>query len=324
MSRRPGPRVSILSAAAAGLLLAGCSVPAKVIRYSYTHYNTTLAYNTSQEMLLNLVRLRYRESPMFLKVGALSTSYDLQVGADASLTRSGEGRAGDVNRLGASGRYSARPTITYTPLEGNTFVKQVLAEVSPDTFVLLVRSGWPMRTLASVMVERIQHRFNDEDEPTYQRFLAAVETLHEAQKRGDVRFVASEDGVYMEVVTDRRNLDDQAGDGGRYVHRIPFTDFQIRSLFDIMFFLAKNTQVPEEHRDQVRDSGMNGWLNIRVSKDRPDDAMVAVPFNGYHYSIAATDIRSKDTFALLKLIFQIQAGDIESVQPVLTLPVATP
>ena len=50
--------------------------------------------------------------------------------------------------------------------------------------------------------------------------------------------------------------------------------------------------------------------------------MVSVRYNGYYFSIARNDIRSKDTFALLKLLFAIQAGDVKTVQPILTLPVA--
>jgi len=56
------------------LLLAGCSVPSRSIRSTFADYNQTIQFNESQEMLLNLVRLKYRETPLFLKVGALSTS----------------------------------------------------------------------------------------------------------------------------------------------------------------------------------------------------------------------------------------------------------
>ena len=64
------------------VLLCGCTVGSKAIRSSYTSYNQTIAYNQNQQMLLNLVRLKYRETPLFLKVGALSTSYDFTASAD--------------------------------------------------------------------------------------------------------------------------------------------------------------------------------------------------------------------------------------------------
>ena len=52
--------------------------------------------------------------------------------------------------INAGSSLSSRPTITYTPIEGNTFVKQLLGEIDPSTFVLLFRSGWPIQTLCQV------------------------------------------------------------------------------------------------------------------------------------------------------------------------------
>ena len=65
--------------------LGGCAVTNKAVRTNYASYNETVHYNQSQQMLLNLVRLKYRELPMFLKIGALSASYSFQVDGSASL-----------------------------------------------------------------------------------------------------------------------------------------------------------------------------------------------------------------------------------------------
>ena len=198
------------------LVLSGCSVAPKAIKRNYTTYNHTIHYNQSQQMLLNLVRMRYRESPLFMKVGAVSTSYSFDINGGGSIGSSfGEDNWG----LNAGGGYSERPTVTYTPIEGDTFVKQMLAEVSLSSFVLLYRSGWPITTLSHVLVERIGRWVNHPDSNSYRDF---------------------------------------------------------------------------------------------------------VQYNCAFYSIGRSDIQSKDTFALLRLIFQMQAGDIQSVQPILTLPVATP
>ena len=104
----------------------GCTAAAKAVRSTYSDFNETLQYNSSQQMLLNLVRLKYRESPLFLKVGALSASYSVGVRAEASAAAAG-GRSALGAELGGS--FSVQPTITYTPLEGETYVKQVLTEV---------------------------------------------------------------------------------------------------------------------------------------------------------------------------------------------------
>ena len=304
------------------LLATGCTMHTQAIRRDFADYNETIHYNNSQQMLLNLVRLKYRETPLFMEVGALSASYD----ASGSL-EFGAGRisdAGVVNgRVGGS--FSARPTITYTPLSGEMYVKRVLAEIDTDTFVLLVRSGWPIDILCQVMAEKILGFRNNEDEETYPAFLELVQTLGAAQDEDRLRFLKEEDeDVVLEITTTRGDLFGGSRTEERHPYLVDVKKFMFRSLLDLMFFLGKNTDVPEEQQDQVRSGKTNGWMQIRHHKNNPDDAVVAVRHNGYYFSIARNDIRSKDTFALLKLLFAMQAGEVETVQPILTLPIAGP
>lgn len=296
------------------LVLTGCSVAPKAIKRNYTTYNHTIHYNQSQQMLLNLVRMRYRESPLFMKVGAVSTSYSVDINGGGSIGSSfGEDNWG----LNAGGGYSERPTVTYTPIEGDTFVKQMLAEVSLSSYVLLYRSGWPITTLSHVLVERMGRRVNHPDSPSYDDFVDLVRQLQDAQDRGNLEVVAEGDEMFLQLREETMGMNVAA-------EMIPLEDVQMRSFVDVMFYLAKNTQVPEANRDQVKPAEPNGWMTIRYTKNPPENAMVFVNYNGAFYSIGRSDIQSKDTFALLRLIFQMQAGDIQSVQPILTLPIATP
>ncbi len=301
--------------------LCGCRVTSRAIRGSYIDYNQTIAFNQNQQMLLNLVRLKYRESPLFLKVGALSTSYDFTARAGAGTGRNANNAFFDVN-IGPS--FSSRPTITYTPLEGNTFVKQVLAEVHPDTFVLLLRSGWPVQTLFHLLAERIGPYRNNEDEPSYEDFVGFIDLLDAAQSADELRFITREGQVWLQLPAEREEFHLPAEVDPDHGHEVALAAFQFRSLLDIMFFLGKNTETPEAHAARVKHGAPNGWIRIRSSSSKPDDALVWVRHGGHYFSIAHDDIRSKDTFALLKLLFQIQAGDITTVQPILTLPVAQP
>lgn len=304
----------LASSLALSLALTGCSVAPKAIKRNYTTYNHTIHYNQSQQMLLNLVRMRYRESPLFMKVGAVSTSYSFDINGGGSIGSSfGEDNWG----INAGGGYSERPTVTYTPIEGDTFVKQMLAEVNLSSFVLLYRSGWPITTLSHVLVEKFGRRVNNPDSPTYDDFVDLVRQLQDAQDSGNLEVVAEDEDMYLQLRDETMGMNVAAD-------MIPLEDVQMRSFVDVMFYLAKNTQVPEANRDQVKSADPNGWMTIRYTQNAPNDAMVFVNYNGAFYSIGRTDIQSKDTFALLKLIFQMQAGDIKSVQPILTLPIATP
>jgi hypothetical protein len=304
---------SVAFVLALGVVLAGCvsGSGSKAIRRNYTTYNQTIHYNQSQQMLLNLVRMRYRESPLFLKVGAVSASYNLEVAGGAHF---GESFAELDYGVNAEGSYSERPTVTYTPIEGDTFVKQMLAEVNQSTLILLYRSGWPVDTLCHVLVEQIGTSVNNVDDPTYPAFLDQVNRLAAAQRERRLAGVAVGDKVLLQV----------KGAGGEVEQTIPLETLQLRSFLDIMFFLGKNTQVPPEQQDEVRPAKSNGWLDIRYTTSPPEDALVWVEYNGYFYAISRNDIRSKDTFSLLKFLFELQAGDIKTVQPILTLPLATP
>jgi len=304
-----------------GLSLLSCAAPKKALKGDYSDYNNVIQYNQSQQMLLNIVRLKYRESLMFLKIGALSASYTFDVSGGANF-----GRAGNSNLYGASigSSFSTRPTITYTPVEGDTFVKQVLSEIDFEAFLLLFRSGWPISALGHVLIERIGQYVNHFEHATYPQFAKIIEVLREAQKNDKLEFERVEDEITLVIITDRVDLlSDERVISEREL-RFPIKSVQLRSFLDVMFSLGKNAEVPEAHLDQVRDTPGNGWIRIRSSSNHPDDAMVAVKHNGYWFSIANTDIRSKDTFALVKLLYQMQAGDIPTVQPLLTLPIAQP
>jgi hypothetical protein len=82
-------------------------------------------------MLVNLVRLRYREVPVFLAVGSVLTQYFYGGEASAN-TAFGKPTANAANEIiDAGGRmvYFERPTITYSPLGGQKFTQQLLTPI---------------------------------------------------------------------------------------------------------------------------------------------------------------------------------------------------
>jgi len=174
------------------------------------------------------------------------------------------------------------------------------------------------------MVERIGDNVNNPEHPTYPRFVRIVEILNDAQRQNKLEFENGEETATLVLTTDRVDLlGDERLEEEREL-RFPFKSLQLRSFLDVLFSMGRNTDVPEVHAAQVKDNPGNGWMHIRSSAGRPDDAMVSVRYQSHWFSIANFDIRSKDTFALIKLLYQMQAGDIPTVQPLLTLPIAQP
>src|ERR1700675_4609806 len=121
-------RIVSLSGLAA-LLASGCAthLGPEALRVARPDYNQQIVRSADAEMLLNVVRLRYNDSPMFLEVGGIVAQY----GYDASLSAGGQ-----INGTGPSGAtvgtglaYSEKPTITYTPLAGEDFATRMLSPI---------------------------------------------------------------------------------------------------------------------------------------------------------------------------------------------------
>ena len=59
------------------LLLSGCGVGPSMMRADRLTYNDAIQFTERQELLLNIVRLRYNEGPEFLATNSISTQLPL-------------------------------------------------------------------------------------------------------------------------------------------------------------------------------------------------------------------------------------------------------
>ena len=112
------------------LLLSGCAAQgAKRVPADRFDYNAAIARSTREQMLLNIVRSRYLEVPVFLTVGSVLTQYeyDRSVGV-GGIFESGGG-TNDIFTGDANLRFSERPTITYLPVEGQEFSAHLLSDI---------------------------------------------------------------------------------------------------------------------------------------------------------------------------------------------------
>jgi hypothetical protein len=126
---RPKPAVLLLTAVA----VSGCASigPATVTRDRFD-YTGAVAESWKTQMLLNLVKLRYGDTPVFLDVGQIVSGYTVQSMFTAGgniFSTSGvvPGVPNSSVTLGAQGQYTDRPTITYAPLSGERFARSLAA-----------------------------------------------------------------------------------------------------------------------------------------------------------------------------------------------------
>jgi len=287
------------------LVLSGCMVANHAIRSDFGSFNTTVQYTQSQQILLNIVRMHFRESPMFLQAGNITASYESQVGAEAGVDPFPSWNAG------AHYSFSSKPTISYTPVEGKSYVAQFMTAISPETFCVLFQGGWSVSELVKLLVDRVtlpsgEVLVNHGSSPSLRQFEQWAEGLRRKQESQDL-LVGSANGVLS--LTSSGEV-------------FPLKDWRFHSLFEVLFEASRNTETPPDQLDRVKKNVKktpNGVMKIRVSAMAPRDAMVSVKYAGYHYSVSHSDLRSKDTLALLNQLYRIQSPPAGAA-PVLTIP----
>lgn len=352
-------RLGLLVAAG---LLAGCAnLGPDMVRAGRNDYNVTIQATNDEQLLLNLVRLRYRDTPMFLEVSSVATHFELNAGVNANRSfQTGP----DVTGLGGQLGYSEQPTVTYTPLQGEDFVQRMLSPVTAETLLLLYHSGWSIERVLRLAVQRLNGIENAPgasgptplQAPRYEAFLQVTGLLRQLQtqgaldlgvvQEGDERFAAltidPAAAAHDEVHSLLRMLGLRPGQA--YYRLAALTGrgsnndsigVSTRSLMGILFFLSQAVEVPGSDRDRGRvtvtlgaDGAVFDWLQVtrnlftvQTSIERPTNAAVAVDYRGAWFYIDDSDLDSKSTFSLLAQLFALQSGKTKGTGPVLTLPV---
>jgi len=338
-------------------LLSGCvSVGSKLVSGSRTDYNVVLQQADDQQMLLNLVRLRYRDQAMFLEVSALNTQFSVSGEVDAGTEF---GQVDNLFGLGGKVIVGETPTVSYTPLRGADFVERVLTPISVQTLFLLDTSGWSSERLLRVLVNEMNQVGNakgangptPERAPSYQKFRRLAFLLRQLQQENLVDGVNYQNQLVFDFQSEARDRAEYL----EFTHILglnpdklifPVTvsarrgsansiNMRFRSFAGVMYFLSQSVQVPEEDVAAGRvtvtkdEAGRpfdwpqvtEGLLAIRSSKNPPKNAVVAVNYRNNWFYIDDSDLESKSTFSLLGQVYQLQAGNTKSAVPMLTLPV---
>ena len=130
------------------------SLGPRSVSHDHGNYGAAISRSSNEQFLQNLVRLRYRESPYFLEVGSVtaSMSFETVAGFEAIVPKKG---GGGLFQPTIGGGYSNSPTISYTPLQGEDFLRKVLFAVPLESLFVLMESGWRADRVLGICVERI-------------------------------------------------------------------------------------------------------------------------------------------------------------------------
>lgn len=180
------------------LLLSGCGVlgPAQ-LRQSRLRYNETVKTTSEQEMLLNIVRLRYSDTPSSLAVSNIAAQFELAASLGATPFFAAGAERGFNTVLPQAGiGGSDRPTFTLTPLDDSDFARRLFTPISLEGVVYLAKTTWPIQTVFRLYLENLNWVPNAQtasgptpaEAPPESDFLEGMRALQALQTRGDVVF----------------------------------------------------------------------------------------------------------------------------------------
>jgi hypothetical protein len=259
--------------------LAGCyTFGPGTIPHDRFNYSAAIARSRNEQMLLNIVRMRYLQIPDFLTVSSVIAGYTYQGGIGVS----GQGAISPFDESSVSGAanlsYTERPTITYTPLAGEAFSRRMLKTIPIEVLFSLGQSGWPPDILLRIGVQRIgeaenmsfrgdiqsEQGFRYEAEKL-ERYDRVVQLMLRLEDRGAFEVVRVQEGeppvfrFAAKMPPEQRELADELKghlglapdrDSFRVTDRLTARSpeeilIRTRSLLSILSFLARGVDVPE-------------------------------------------------------------------------------
>lgn len=152
------------------VLFSGCaSIGPGKITSDRTGYNASITQSWKEQILLNVIKIRYVEPLFFVDVGDIVAAYSLETGGNVGFSRSMFDLSGSSDSskldLGVSGKYTDRPTITYRPLTGAAFRKGVISPIPVRNVLLGLNSGISAQFLFTLSVRSINGLRNETHVP---------------------------------------------------------------------------------------------------------------------------------------------------------------
>ena len=174
----------------------GCSLGPRAIHDNRLLYNEAVKTTSEQQLLLNIVRMRYTDSPSSLAISSIADQREVagSVGIVPFFTSAG---AGDVGSYRGSIWPTAelagvtRPTLSFTPMDDQEFTRRLFTPISLEGTAYLSKTTWPISVVFRLYLENLNWVSNAETAsgptpcapPDYAEFLAGISALQRLQDR---------------------------------------------------------------------------------------------------------------------------------------------
>ena len=171
-----------------------------------------------------------------------------------------------------------KPTVTYSPLQGDRFIQRVLSPLPLQTIVLLFHSGWSIERIFRLSFQRMNHLKNapgasgptPRNIPHYTEFASAVKYLRALQVQDAISLSYHEENgvsqLILHINEEDRNREEAKKfalavnvEPGKTHYVLTFSpafnktdQIQVvtRSLLGIMFYLSQAVEVPKKDISQ--------------------------------------------------------------------------
>ncbi|MGZ5063085.1 MAG: hypothetical protein ACXWHB_15670 [Usitatibacter sp.] len=344
---------------ALALSLCGCaSLGPSTIARDRIDYDHAITTSWKRAMLLNMVKLRYGDTPMFLDVASIINSYTVEGQLSGGATwPSGSGPT--VSTLGGFAHYVDRPTITYNPLLGERFTRSMMTPLQPGVVVSLIQSGWAADKVMRLMVSSangVYNRFGGGGRArgADSEFSTVVDAMRRIQASAAVGMrvdkgtgqeltvlVLHRKDMSPELVRDIKALRGALGirEGASEIRvaygSVPRSDDELalvtRSMLEILVDLASGIEAPPadvasgivpppKHFETDDEDNFEPLIRIHSGDAAPERAFVSVAYQGHWFWIDETDYASKGMFSFVMMIFSLMDTAAPRGQPIVTVP----
>ena len=198
--------------ALAALSLSGCRhIGPSTIVADRLPYNEAIATSWKDQTLLNIVKMRYADTPFFVDVSQVTSGYSHSRSSNSNVSFSAAfapgfnfgDRVGAL--LGLQASFEDRPTISYTPQTSAEFIRNLTTPISPKSVLFMIQSGYDAGLVMDLLVDSINGvnngaflggQWRDPDP----RFHAFLSILQSAQQSGAVGMRIDQDKTKSDVV----------------------------------------------------------------------------------------------------------------------------
>jgi len=297
-------------------------------------YASSIGNSWKEQTLLNIVKLRYGDMPIFLEVAQVIAGYQLQGTLGTSFTAGNFNAAviGPFTATGnatAAGTYTDRPTVIYQPLTGVDFLKRLMTPIPPSSVLFALQSGYSAERVMPITLDSINginNASNRLSRPPDPKFTRLVELMGEGQLAGaiQIRIEHPKEGSESSVLIFGPSRDSELAAKGREIKSIlgmkpdlrevrvnyggysgkdDEIDMKTRSMLEIMLEFASLVQVPEA--DVVQGKATPGVA----------EALGTAALSGPSLRVQVTDAQPPDAFVATQYDgrwFWIADTDIQS------------